>query len=210
MKLVYIIHGSPAYNRLFERFGWGVTKNIEEASLVLFTGGEDVSPKLYGDNQHPTTFCNMARDEAEMALFKEARSRKIPVAGICRGAQFLNVMSGGRMYQHVSSHTRDHILIDATTDVDKEVLVSSTHHQMMMPSDSAIILATAREQGSRQWFDGTAAKRDVSEEDIEVVYYPETNALCFQPHPEMSQAHGDQYGAMARLFFKYIRNWSLT
>lgn len=119
-------------------------------------------------------------------------------------------MCGGRMYQHVHAHTGPHMLTDLTSDKHEKILVSSTHHQMMMPAENAIILATANQKGSRQWFDGEVEKQDVSQEDIEVVYYPEQNALCFQPHPEMSQGHDDTYSGMARLFFKYIRNWSLT
>lgn len=85
MKLVYIVNGSNWYVALFRRFGWDVTKNIEEANLVLFTGGEDVTPSLYGDKAHPMTFNNAARDDFEAMIMAEARSRKIPLVGICRG-----------------------------------------------------------------------------------------------------------------------------
>ena len=183
MKKVYIVGGvAGGYSRMFEELGYHETLNIAKADLVCFTGGADVSPGIYGDAKHHYTQSDTFRDQREAAFFQLCVEKDIPMVGICRGGQFLNVMSGGRMYQHVGKHTNSHVMEDARTGAP--VFVSSTHHQMMMPSPEALVVATAALGGTREWYDGDIPQTDVSDQDIEVVYYPKFKALCFQPHPE--------------------------
>lgn len=182
MKKVFIINGSSQYNALFNDLGFSLTSNLKEADLVCFTGGADVSPELYGAAEHALTMTHKARDVQEKLVFDNARELGIPMVGICRGAQFLNVMSGGAMYQHVTKHTRSHHIVDNITG--ESVYVSSTHHQMMKPSEDGLLVASSNLGGEREWYEGEVFKRDISKEDNEVVFYAKTKALCFQPHPE--------------------------
>lgn len=203
MKNVYIVNGSGSYRFMFERMHYNVTNNIEDADLVCFTGGEDVTPSFYGHEKHPTTGNNAYRDRYESDIFAMCRERGLPMVGICRGAQFLNVMSGGTMYQDVRGHTADHSITDVETG--EIILVSSTHHQMMKPSSEAILVATAALKGERTWFEEGIFKRDVSKEDIEVVYYPHTDCLCFQPHPEFgSEKYTNMYAYFKGLLEKHL------
>lgn len=184
MKSVYIINGSGSYRALFLALGYTVVPQLDESvSLVCFTGGEDVTPAFYGDNPHPFTHSWIGRDEYEKSLFHEIQKKGIPMVGICRGAQFLNVMSGGRMYQHVQEHGRSHPIVDMETG--ETIYVTSTHHQMMMPEGNYQLIAASALGGKREWFDGEVARWDISDRDNEVVFYPDTKCLCFQPHPEM-------------------------
>ena len=67
---------------------------------ILLTGGHDVSPALY--NEKPLKECAQTieeRDRMEMILLKKTLERDMPVLGICRGIQFLNVFAGGTLYQ---------------------------------------------------------------------------------------------------------------
>lgn len=181
---VLIINGSKAYSALFKDLGYEEATTVADADLLCFTGGEDVTPAYYDCKAHEATFNNPRRDAYESQFFDEAVSRNIPMVGICRGGQFLNVMNGGKMYQDVTKHTMHHDLVDCMTG--ESVLVSSTHHQMMKPSEDAVIIATANLGGYREWYEGHVFHKDISQEDIEVVYYPMTNSLCFQPHPEFT------------------------
>lgn len=199
---VMIIDGSPAYQFLFRSLGHTIVNTLNEAQLMVFTGGADVSPHLYGDQAHRQTGNSPFRDAQEKAWFDRAIIRDIPMVGICRGGQFLNVMSGGRMYQHVEEHCGDHEIVDLLTG--ETVLVSSTHHQMMLPSEKGLLVASSALAGSREWFDGSIARKDVSQEDIEVVYYKHTNCLCFQPHPEFQSEH---YVGMRNYFAKCLERF---
>ena len=124
------------------------------------------------------------------------------MVGICRGAQFLNVMGGGRMYQHVEGHCRNHLITDLETG--KEVYVSSTHHQMMMPSPGAILVATAAIGGSREWMEDGILTKDVSDKDIEVVFYENIQALCVQFHPEFT---GESCNGMFNYFGELLKRY---
>lgn len=192
MKSVYIIHGSQQYRQLFERLGFVMAEHLAEADLVCFTGGEDVSPYMYEHQKHKATWNNPARDQFEVRLFDQAQALGIPCVGICRGGQFLNVVSGGEMYQDVSGHALydGHMLTDVESG--ETIYVSSTHHQMFKPSKDAIIVAVSSLGGTREWWNGQMFARDVSNTDYEVVYYPHTNSLCFQPHPEFGNPEYDE------------------
>jgi len=199
MKNVYIINGGAAYTRLFTALGFGITVHIGNADLLIFTGGEDVSPNLYGDTRHRATGNNPRRDTMEKEYFDLCVARQIPMVGICRGGQFLNVMSGGRMYQHVYKHVNDHEITDLQTG--EVVYVSSTHHQMIMPSPRGLLVAASYLHGEREWYDGEIFQRDVSQQDNEVVWYEHTKALCFQPHPEF------MYGGMTKYFESLLKRF---
>lgn len=192
---ICIVASSQEYSKLFISLGMSICNTIEEADIACFTGGEDVTPSLYGDRQHRYTHNNMYRDIKEAQLFEQCLEKDIPMVGICRGAQFLNSMSGGRMYQHVEGHCRSHVITDVQTG--ETIYVSSTHHQMMMPSPKGLLVASSTLNGSREWYDLEVFKKDVSTEDIEVVYYEHTKSLCFQPHPEFSSP---EYEGMKEYF----------
>ncbi|PNW09934.1 gamma-glutamyl-gamma-aminobutyrate hydrolase [Microbacterium testaceum] len=69
---------------------------------LILTGGLDVQPELYGAERHPLTDPARAdRDAWEIALLAGARERGIPVFGICRGLQLINVARGGTLHQHL-------------------------------------------------------------------------------------------------------------
>lgn len=199
MTKVYIVGGGNGdYKDLFVSLGYELVTNLEEAQLACFTGGADVSPELYGASAHPFTGNDPRRDVVEKTVYEALQARGVPMVGICRGAQFLNVMSGGAMYQHVEKHTRAHYIVDNITG--ETVYVSSTHHQMMKPSEQALLVASANLGGSREWYEGQAFKRDISQEDVEVVFYEHTKCLCFQPHPEFDTV---EYEGM-RAYFRTL------
>ena len=64
---------------------------------VLLTGGGDVDPRLYGGDSGKAAQVNRARDDFELALIKVAMEKKLPLLGICRGCQLLNVARGGTL-----------------------------------------------------------------------------------------------------------------
>ncbi|WP_422748238.1 gamma-glutamyl-gamma-aminobutyrate hydrolase family protein [Mycobacterium sp. WMMD1722] len=69
---------------------------------LILTGGKDVDPARYGQQPHPRTEePDRVRDAWEFALLTEALRRGLPVLGICRGTQVLNVALGGTLHQHL-------------------------------------------------------------------------------------------------------------
>lgn len=88
--------------------------------LILFAGGADVNPRLYGENCTHSSYVPEL-DEFELGIWNNSRRLNIPAFGICRGVQFLSAMSGGRIVQDIAlelgiSHGFNHG-ISPTTNV---------------------------------------------------------------------------------------------
>jgi len=78
----------------------------EDFDGVLLSGGEDVDPALYGEKKkYDNVKVNRRRDDFELKLLHEARSSAVPVFGICRGLQLINVKFGGTLHQDLKSDT---------------------------------------------------------------------------------------------------------
>lgn len=82
--------------------GPGHEATLDVLDGVVFSGGSDLDPGLYGAQPHPeTSGVRRERDDAELALMRAALSRDLPTLGICRGMQLLNVALGGDLEQHL-------------------------------------------------------------------------------------------------------------
>ena len=68
---------------------------------IMFTGGSDVDPALYGEPPHPTVNLKPERDTAELMLMRAALAADLPLLGICRGMQLMAVAYGGKLHQHL-------------------------------------------------------------------------------------------------------------
>jgi len=167
-----------------------VFKNPKDIALVVFTGGEDVHPSLYGGADKGISSTNVGRDAYEKAVFNQCRQYNIKMAGICRGFQFLNVMAGGQMYQHLEKHALwgRH---PAYFPFSGEILpVSSTHHQLVKLSDGSIPLAWALPKRSDIYYGPDALPIEDVDKEIEGALFPNINAMGVQYHPEM-MAHSE-------------------
>jgi putative glutamine amidotransferase len=85
---------------------------LDRVDALLFSGGPDLDPAVYGQARHPRLGPDVDRvsDEYELALLRGAAERDLPVLGICRGMQALNVSRGGTLHQHLPDVTAlDHL-----------------------------------------------------------------------------------------------------
>lgn len=125
--------------------------DLEQLDAVLITGGADIAPHYFGEEQHPKTVANVPeRDAYELELIKAAWERDVPLLAICRGVQVMNVALGGTLIQHVpdkvngevdhhSGHdTSDRHVVELDGDSKlgrivstKRFATNSTHHQAL-------------------------------------------------------------------------------
>lgn len=199
---VLIVGGGFQYMKMFYDAGFKGAVNVKEADLICFTGGADVDPVYYGEERLPQTHSNSARDAEESIVYAQALELQKAMVGICRGAQFLNVMNGGKLWQDVGQHAgRNHSVVHMPTGETK-LNMTSTHHQQMRPGKDGIVLALAEEsfykKAEKESISRTATERD----DVEVMWYPDSLCLCFQPHPEFQ--HGDCRNYFLELVDEYI------
>lgn len=120
------------------------TPSVAGLDGLLLPGGWDVDPALYGEKPDSKIGdIDPELDETEIRLFKDAREKQLPVLGICRGQQVINVAMGGTLLQHLEGHEvrafgRSHLAHTASVDPaselgraveGREIQVNSLHHQ---------------------------------------------------------------------------------
>jgi gamma-glutamyl-gamma-aminobutyrate hydrolase PuuD len=139
-KPLCVVLGGGEYPRPFQQSGFATvctnrfTSELADADLVVFTGGSDVNPKLYGVKEiHPHTHFDKQRDLIDVAAFNAWKHHKgVKFAGICRGSQFLYAMMGGQLQQHIVGHgiagTHNLHLVQGPKK-GMEIEITSTHHQ---------------------------------------------------------------------------------
>ena len=191
---VYVVGDQTNYANFITK-DYSLVKTMNEADIIIFTGGEDVSPEIYGEQSGEFTNSNLERDEYEASEFGNAKKLNRLIIGICRGAQFLTTMNNGRLIQHVTNHASGPHKIFIPTE-NRHIQITSTHHQMMWPynlrgNDYSII---AHADGlSSKYLNGFNEDNELPENFVEpeIVYYPKTNCLCIQGHPEYMDKKSD-------------------
>lgn len=163
-------------------------------TVVLFTGGEDVSPEYYQEPIGKFTHFNKNRDHRESSVFQRFKGKSL-LLGICRGAQFLTVMNMGKLVQHVEGHgvANTHPISTTLNGGMMDLKMTSTHHQMMFPFEleqnvDYILLAWSKHFRSTTYLNGNDEEIELPPHFLEpeIVYYPKTRSLCIQGHPEYS------------------------
>lgn len=77
-------------------------------SAIIFIGGEDIHPSYYNEKiKEENLEINKGRDQWEFHLMESAFKRRIPILGICRGCQLINVFFGGSLYQDLKRYKRE-------------------------------------------------------------------------------------------------------
>ena len=83
---------------------------LDEIDAIIMSGGEDINPEYYGEKPPPELgSVDTLRDAYDIFLVRKAAERKIPVLGICRGEQLINVAFGGSLYQDIPSQCKTEI-----------------------------------------------------------------------------------------------------
>jgi putative glutamine amidotransferase len=173
---------------------------------LLLAGGEDVDPTLYGeDKKYQSVIVNRERDDFERGLLDYALRYRLPILGICRGAQVINVKFGGTLYQdlakdvspefeHRQTESRNEtvhtvILTDPesrlTEDFRGSCRVNSLHHQAIKRLGRGLKVTAHSE-------DGLVEAVEAADE------YP--FLLAVQWHPEEITAHSEQ----RRIFEQFV------
>jgi putative glutamine amidotransferase len=156
---------------------------IAVIDALLISGGADVEPTRYGAPVAAETSFETQRDAFEFALLAAANEAAIPVLGICRGCQVVNVHAGGTLNQHVPSHARWNDdpteLIDTVTTVPGTLghqlygdtrQVNSLHHQTVAAVGAGLVISGTTADGTVELLEGI-----------------DTPVLALQWHPEMMQ-----------------------
>ena len=167
---------------------------INEYDLVVFSGGADISPSIYGEQIMPMTSFNEIRDVVELRILERALKFNKKILGICRGHQLINAYLGGKLIQNISPpHLQWHkTLWDSDLDAFQKTLFDhyNTHHKLWVNSYHHQAIKSL----------GTGMKiicRNPVDNIIEATGNGD-NILTVQWHPEFSNDF---------VFFDIIKKW---
>jgi len=177
--------------------------NLRDLSLIhsilklvnglIISGGYDVHPKYYGENtEHHSLKLTPERDRFELTLVRNARAKKIPILGICRGHQLINVAFGGTLYQDLSlkdEYTFDHKVGKSSAYKKRHpVIIKEESKLFSILGKNEIEVNTSHHQGIKKIapeFVATAwSKKDGVIEGIESP--KDIYLLSVQWHPEVT------------------------
>ncbi|WP_038038848.1 gamma-glutamyl-gamma-aminobutyrate hydrolase family protein [Thermorudis peleae] len=174
---------------------------LDHVDGILLSGGADIAPHRYGEETiHPTTYgIHSGRDELELQLVRAALARELPILGICRGCQVLNVAFGGTLYQDIPSmiasslahqqheqgvpgdepshavHLAEGSLL-ASIYGSTTVWVNSFHHQAVRQPGAGLIVSGRADDGIIEGLELPSAQFVIG-----VQWHPE---LMVEAHPE--------------------------
>lgn len=174
---------------------------------ILFSGGGDLDPGLFGMNSHATVnSVDPDRDRVEIQMVQNAAARGLPFLGICRGLQVINVALGGTLYTHILDQHPQALKHDYYPDWERNYLP----HNVRLDSDSrlAVILGTSQpevnslhHQGIRDLADPLQATGWAPDDLIEAVELPDHPfGMAVQWHPEWLTTHA----SMRALFRAFV------
>jgi putative glutamine amidotransferase len=167
----------------------GVEETLDALDGLIFSGGSDLDPELYGQSPHAeTTGIAADRDRAELTLLQAALGRDLPLLAICRGSQVLNVSRGGDLVQHlpdVVGHERHKHTPGVFADHDVELVqdeplyplfgplhhVKSHHHQGLGRIGEGLRVAAYADDGTVE-----AVWEPSCRFAVGVLWHPEANA----------------------------------
>jgi putative glutamine amidotransferase len=193
MKLGYCPIGNgesiAPFNEIFNS-KQDIHESLEGVDAVVFWGGTDIHPSLYGESLNSHNQASNKgpshRDLFEWKAMNYCKANKIPMIGVCRGAQLMTAFVGGKLIQHINGHHSEHQMI---TNDGEIIRTTSCHHQMMYPFDvEHVMLASSLNDRSTIYLDGDNKSINSMYSDgfvePEVVYYPQVRGLAIQGHPE--------------------------
>ena len=175
---------------------------------LLFTGGQDVDPKLYSTRKIGACGeCSPERDIMEEMLLKRAMELDKPVLGICRGIQFINAALGGTLWQDIPSQFSDTITHCQKPPYDvpiHEVSIEYSSSLYSLLKTDTLPVNSYHHQGIRELSPALLPMAKAPDGLIEAVYAPKQKFLrAVQWHPEFSYLKDEN----SRLIFReFVRN----
>ena len=171
---------------------------------LVVSGGVDVAPALYGAEAHPTvTAVSDERDAFEIAIVREALRRDLPLLGICRGMQVLNVALGGTLIQDLPTEVGTAVSHDHTAQgrnaVAHTVDVAPGCRLASLLGDGALAVNSFHHQSVDRLGEGLVGTARSPDAVIEAMERPSSRfVVAVQWHPESFWRDFDRFGELFR------------
>lgn len=170
----------------------------------LFTGGHDIEPKMYGEEPRIDGVYSSERDRLEEFVLMGALARNVPVLGICRGMQLLNVILGGTLYQDIYAERPGSLHHPVWTSYEEpahEVDVVPGSPLERLIGGGRIGVNSRHHQGVRKLASDLRPMAYATDGLVESVYHPSMRFLWgVQWHPESMYTVVPEQGRLFRVF----------
>jgi len=154
---------------------------------IVLSGGSDIDPSQYEREPETNEFPpEPARDEFELSLLSRAKNVGMPVLGICRGLQLINVEAGGTLHQHVPEHA---MFNDAPNALAHEVTIESGCTLSTLYGPTLRVNSLHHQTVDQLGSDLRVTAR--SDETIEGLEHSSLPIVAVQWHPEMLDTRQD-------------------
>ena len=208
--------GIPIVLPVLEEFNEETIKRqVSLVDAILIQGGIDVTPSLYGEEALPELDITCLKtDKFLLEVIKCAKERKIPILGICKGMQLINISYGGTLYQDIKyagldskSHRQSdesitkpfhsinlekNTLLGKIFDNKEKLMVNSYHHQAVKDLGKGLVIDAKADDGI-----------------IESIHYDDKSQwiLGVQFHPEQLSRNNEDFRA---IFSEFIKQANLS
>lgn len=168
---------------------------LNHVTGLVLSGGGDIDPEQYGDAQAPETAgVDPCRDDVELALIRRAVNQGVPLLGICRGCQVMNVALGGTLSQHLPATGRNHLIMQSRDLVAHSVNIFPSSVLEEIVGSSTIGVNSFHHQAVRQLAPDLMPVAWSGDGLIEAVQHVSLPILAVQWHPENMQGQAAQAG----------------
>lgn len=159
---------------------------LDRVDGILLTGGNDVDPARYGEQRHELTDApEEDRDDFEFRLAREAIERRVPILGVCRGMQLLNVLLGGTLVQSLSAVTElNHDVKDRPGEFIHSVEVAPDSLLERAVGGRDFQVNSVHHQGVGALGSGLRCTGRAPDGTVETIEHEEHRLLAVQWHPE--------------------------
>ncbi len=205
----------PKYQRSIEAAGGEIETFYPETFSIdvmdrldgiVLTGGGDIDAAEFDEENHPKVYSvDPKRDAMELSLTREAVARNMPVLGICRGLQVMNVALGGNLIQHLENHddsksSRTHIAHEV------KILEGTKLHKIL--GATSIGVNSFHHQAAKNLGDQLIATAWSPDDIVEGIEIPDADYFVgVQWHPEEFVDFGKDFQALFDTFVEAARNY---
>lgn len=179
---------------------------LGQLSALVLCGGGDIDPAEYGSCGHETIYSvDAERDRSEMAIFLAALERGMPILGICRGMQIMNVALGGTLIEHLPDVVGEAILhrLPPREPTGHDVRAEPGTKLAAILGETELTIASWHHQSVRTLADGFRVVASAADGTIEAIESDDHRWLIgVQWHPELTAANDE---VQQRLFNELVR-----
>ncbi len=175
---------------------------------LVLTGGADILPSLFGeDPMKETTSICLDRDMMELKLVEKAIERNIPILGVCRGLQVINVALGGNLYQDIPKQVagaHGHVSIESVFTGYHDIKIEKDSFLYEIFNKDKLLVNSLHHQAVKDLGEGLKVSAKSNDGIIEAIEGLDKPIYCVQFHPEALAEKKEEFLNIFKFFINNL------